>query len=277
MSASSATTVGLTRNWAITDYERSLVMMNDYRLIAEFARMSKEDRWPLLIAEAEAAAAHIRRVLPPALERFPHVVLVTHVPPFRDACWHQGAISDDEWLPHFTSKAMGDALLAIMRDHPTRRLTVLCGHTHGRGEARPAENMLVLTGGAEYGSPGDRTRLRIRVKPAFVMTIDRDDWRPTANWQALRRRAAMLAQLRAFFERHGFLEVETPLVSADTVVDRHLDPFSVVLPGMGQGAERRLWLQTSPEFAMKRLLAAGGEAIYQVTRAFRQDELGQWA
>jgi lysyl-tRNA synthetase class 2 len=107
------------------------------------------------------------------------------------------------------------------------------------------------------------------------MTTDRDDWRPTANWQVLRRRAAMLAQLRAFFERHGLLEVETPLVSADTVVDRHLDPFSVFMPGAGGEARPRLWLQTSPEFAMKRLLAAGGEAIYQVTRAFRRDEQGQ--
>jgi 3',5'-cyclic-AMP phosphodiesterase len=80
-------------------------------------------------------------------------VLATHVPPFRDACWHEGTISDDEWLPHFTSKAMGDALLEIMRDHPAQELTVLCGHTHGRGEARLAENILVLTGGAEYGSP----------------------------------------------------------------------------------------------------------------------------
>jgi Icc protein len=142
--------------WAdarLGDYERSLVMMNDYRLIAEFASMSKEARWPLLKAEADAAADHIRRVLPLALARFPRVVLATHVPPFREACWHEGQISDDEWLPHFTSKAMGDALLEIMSDHPTRELTVLCGHTHGRGEARPAPNILVLTGGAEYGSP----------------------------------------------------------------------------------------------------------------------------
>ncbi len=142
--------------WAdarLGDYERSLVMMNDYRLIAEFASMSKETRWPLLKAAADAAAEHIRRVLPTALARFPRVVLATHVPPFRDACWHEGRISDDEWLPHFTSKAMGDALLDVMRDYPTQELTVLCGHTHGRGQARPTPNILVLTGGAEYGSP----------------------------------------------------------------------------------------------------------------------------
>jgi lysyl-tRNA synthetase class 2 len=100
----------------------------------------------------------------------------------------------------------------------------------------------------------------------------RDDWRPTASWPALRRRAALLAKLRGFFERHGFLEVETPILSADTVVDRHLDPFPV--PLAVPGAKTRLWLQTSPEFAMKRLMAAGAEAIYQVTRAFRRHEQG---
>ena len=142
--------------WAdarLGDYERSLVMMNDYRLIAEFARMSKQERWPHLWREADAAAEHIRSVLPAALERFPRVVMLTHVPPFRDACWHNGQISDDEWLPHFTSKAMGDALVAIMREHPGRELIVLCGHTHGRGEARPASNIVVYTGAAEYGAP----------------------------------------------------------------------------------------------------------------------------
>lgn len=93
-------------------------------------------------------------------------------------------------------------------------------------------------------------------------------FRPTANWQRLRFRAELLHRLREFFRQHGFLEVETPLLSTDTVVDRHLDPFPVEV-----GA-RTYWLQTSPEFAMKRLLAVGGRAIYQVTRAFRLDEQG---
>ena len=80
----------------------------------------------------------------------------------------------------------------------------------------------------------------------------------------------MLASVREFFRRRAFLEVETPLLSADTVVDRHLDPMAV---GVAE-PPRRMWLQTSPEFGMKRLLAAGGEAIYQITRAFRCGESG---
>jgi len=107
-----------------------------------------------------------------------------------------------------------------------------------------------------------------------------DDFHPTASWKNLRLRAELLRRLRAFFEDRGFLEVETPILSADTVVDRHLDPFFTEF-SEGSGRPRRLWLQTSPEFAMKRLLADAhskhdqrGEAIYQVTRAFRLGEQG---
>jgi len=104
----------------------------------------------------------------------------------------------------------------------------------------------------------------------------RDDFGPTASWENLRLRAELLGRVREFFGQQGFLEVETPVLSADTVVDRHLDPFCVAPDGesSGTGSARRLWLQTSPEFAMKRLVAAGGKAIYQVTRAFRQGEQG---
>ena len=98
--------------------------------------------------------------------------------------------------------------------------------------------------------------------------MNRDDFRPTADWNALRLRAELLHRVRSFFCDRGFLEVDTPLLSADTVIDRHLDPFAV------QVGQSTYWLQTSPEFAMKRLLAAGAEAIYQVTKAFRQEELG---
>jgi elongation factor P--(R)-beta-lysine ligase len=99
---------------------------------------------------------------------------------------------------------------------------------------------------------------------------------PSASLVNLRLRAELLGRLREFFQARGFLEVETPILSADVVVDRHLDAMSTVLahevrrPDVG----RRLWLQTSPEFGMKRLLSGGATAIYQVTRAFRNGEIG---
>ena len=103
------------------------------------------------------------------------------------------------------------------------------------------------------------------------------DFLPTASLDCLARRAELLRRLRRLFDERGFIEVETPLLSADTVVDTHLDPLGVTLfddprrPGTGHA----MWLQTSPEFGMKRLLAAGATAIYQVTRAFRGGERGR--
>ena len=104
----------------------------------------------------------------------------------------------------------------------------------------------------------------------------RTDFLPTASLLMLQRRALLLAQVRKFFDSRGFFEVETPLLSHDTVVDRHLDPLAVTLFSDPRQPEvgRKLWLQTSPEFGMKRLLAAGATAIYQITRAFRGGEAG---
>lgn len=135
------------------DYWGSAVRLNDWRLIDEFAGLDGQRRLALLHALGDEAGAHFRTLLPGALSRFRNVLVVTHVPPFRQACLYQGQISDDNWLPHFTCKAVGDALVEAMSAHPDRRMTVLCGHTHGAGEAQILPNLCVLTGRAEYGKP----------------------------------------------------------------------------------------------------------------------------
>ncbi len=96
------------------------------------------------------------------------------------------------------------------------------------------------------------------------------DFLATASLETLRQRAKIIRSIRQFFDQREFLEVETPLLSHDTVVDRYLDPFEV------QVATNKppMYLQTSPEFGMKRLLAGGAEKIFQITRAFRRDEAG---
>ena len=103
-----------------------------------------------------------------------------------------------------------------------------------------------------------------------ISACNRTNYQPTAEVSTLQRRSELLAQVRAFFCDHGFDEVETPLLSIDTVVDRHLFPIPVVIH------DETFWLQTSPEFHMKRLLANGMKAIYQITRAFRNDEKGPY-
>jgi Icc-related predicted phosphoesterase len=130
--------------WAdarLGDYEKSVVSMQDFRLIGDFVGLGKAARLPLLHALGDEAADHIRRVLPAALAQFDEVVLLTHLPPLREACWHEGQTSDDDWAPFFTCRAVGDAILEIMPGHPRQQLLVLCGHTHGSGVAHPLPNV----------------------------------------------------------------------------------------------------------------------------------------
>lgn len=96
------------------------------------------------------------------------------------------------------------------------------------------------------------------------------DFLPTADLDTLRLRARVLAGIRAFFDSRGYFEVDTPLLSHDRVIDANLEPITV--PCAHQG--RDLYLQTSPEFAMKRLLVAGATAIYQLDKVFRRHERG---
>jgi predicted phosphohydrolase len=101
-------------------------------------------------AEAEALRSQLASIEPPR-----ELIVLTHVPPFPEACWHQGKQSSPDWLPWFTCVAVGEVLLAYARDHASStQLTVLCGHTHGVGEFRAAENLLVRTGGWPPGVQG---------------------------------------------------------------------------------------------------------------------------
>jgi lysyl-tRNA synthetase class 2 len=98
------------------------------------------------------------------------------------------------------------------------------------------------------------------------------NWRPTATLATLRLRAQALAETRAFFAARQVLEVDTPLLVRHAVTDVHIHSAQVQLPGH-DGA---LFLHTSPEYAMKRLLAAASGDIYQIAHVVRGDERGRW-
>ncbi|MDM8000257.1 MAG: metallophosphoesterase [Dehalococcoidia bacterium] len=131
----------------------SEIYLSDYSLIEEFIGLSAGERFQKLNQLGDEAADYFRKMLPPALEGFPNLILLTHVPPFRESCWYEGHISGDEYLPHFACKAVGDEIIRAAESHPQCLLTVLCGHTHGQGEAFILPNLHVKTGGAEYGRP----------------------------------------------------------------------------------------------------------------------------
>ncbi len=102
---------------------------------------------------------------------------------------------------------------------------------------------------------------------------DHHAWRPAATIETLRLRAELIASIRIFFAQRNVLEVETPALSAAGSTDPNIEPVTARVRALG---ERRHYLMTSPEYSMKRLLAAGSGDIFQVCRVFRDGELGRW-
>ena len=148
--------------WAdarLGDFDGSDVILNDFLLIEELSRwkdantLDKPALQQALQALGDEAAGYLRNVLTPAAEKYRHVIVATHVPPFREAAWHQGGPSADDYLPFFSCKAVGDVLPEAAQAHPACQILVLCGHTHGGGEIQVAENLRVVTGPADYGHP----------------------------------------------------------------------------------------------------------------------------
>ncbi len=143
-------------SWAdarMGDYATSEVMLNDYIQIDDFIGLDKEARRRKLNMLGDTAADYFREILPRALATHEHVYVVTHIPPYRESCWHDGAATSEDFLPHYSCQAVGEALREVMATRPDRRITVLCGHTHGASQACVLDNLIVMTGGAEYGKP----------------------------------------------------------------------------------------------------------------------------
>ena len=114
-------------------------------------------------------------------------------------------------------------------------------------------------------------------------------WQPTLTWQNAQKRAQVLQQIRNFFADRNVIEVETPALSLGTVTDVHLDAFACRYDFLSTRfvshrfhsdssaqSSTNLYLQTSPEFHMKRLLASGYGCIFQIAKAFRHEEAGRY-
>ncbi len=148
--------------WAdarLGDFDASEVILNDYLLIDDLRHwhdlvtLDRETLGQHLRRLGDEAAACFRTVLPEALDRFQRVVVATHIPPFGEACRHDGRPANDHWLPHFSCAAVGEVLREHMQRRPDREMLVLCGHTHGGADVQILENLRVLSGQAEYGKP----------------------------------------------------------------------------------------------------------------------------
>ncbi len=133
----------------------SQIQLSDWQLIGEFdsVRYDRAARIELLqeLGTAEAfALGELLAHAPPSDE----LLILTHVPPFPEACVYDGMQSEPAWLPWFTCIATGEVLAEYARAHPTKRITVLCGHSHGAGVCHPEPNLEVRTGGWPPGIEG---------------------------------------------------------------------------------------------------------------------------
>lgn len=137
----------------------SQVQLSDWQLIDDFepVRYDRAARITLLndLGTAEAFVLGELLARAPASET---LVVLTHVPPFPEACVYGGAQSEPAWLPWFTCIATGEVLAEYARAHPQKQIIVLCGHAHGVGVYKPEPNLEVRTGGwatgdDEYGNP----------------------------------------------------------------------------------------------------------------------------
>jgi predicted phosphohydrolase len=131
------------------------VQLSDWDLIDDFkrARTDREAR----IAVLQRLGANEGRALRDQLARAPdspELLVLTHVPPFPEACIYDGAQSEPGYLPWFTCITTGEVLLAHARSHPHTRITVLCGHSHGAGTFSAAPNLEIRTGGWPRGVEG---------------------------------------------------------------------------------------------------------------------------
>jgi predicted phosphohydrolase len=140
-------------NWWASKLE-----MTDYQIIAELGPIlayAKDEKWAAIQKYSQESADYIYRVGTMVLKMSSteKLFVATHVPPFAEASVYRGQQSDATWLPHFSSKLMGDALRKLGAENLDKRIIVLCGHTHGKGLCYPEANIVCHTGYAQYGNP----------------------------------------------------------------------------------------------------------------------------
>jgi predicted phosphohydrolase len=135
------------------DPQGTAVELSDFFLVEELAGLSRAKLIEAVNRLGDEAAARLAPKLDEAAVAGRGVIVVTHVPPFREAAWYQGRPSDDDWVPWFASRAVGETILRAAGAHPTVEFIVLCGHSHGSGVYSAADNVVVHTAGAQYGAP----------------------------------------------------------------------------------------------------------------------------
>lgn len=170
--------MALTQNTAVVGHDgwydcgygnvaRSTFFMSDWIAIGDFARFSggreymmrnsapKNKNEIIAVAKgfAKEAVQHVHDGIKGAARNFKHIIILTHVPPFRESHIYKGAPADEGSLPWYTSQMMGELLLQAAKSYPNVNFTVLCGHTHEAYVGQHAPNLWCRVGHSEYGTP----------------------------------------------------------------------------------------------------------------------------
>lgn len=139
------------------DFFNSPVQINDSRLISDLflaKLLSKNNLQKKMSELADADANTLNKNLSYGISPSTEAVFIcVHVPPFPESCTFEGEPTDKDWLPFYSSKAIGDVILAWAKKYPQIEFTVFCGHTHSRHEHSPLKNLKVKVGQATYGHP----------------------------------------------------------------------------------------------------------------------------
>lgn len=135
---------------------RSRIVLNDFLLINDLSlpyQYNKDLFLQTIVERAKLLAYELGEQLKQAVEAYDKIIIATHVPPYMETCWHEGKISDRDWLPWFTSKATGDIIDRFVENYPNKKFMTLCGHVHSKGIYYHRDNSIVYTGAAEYYNP----------------------------------------------------------------------------------------------------------------------------
>jgi len=131
----------------------TLVKSRDHHSIGDFRDLSRHDIFIRMNQLGKESAGYFRSVMPYALSRFSNLVVCTHAPPFPEASQFNRKVCGWNHLPHFCNLAAGKAIAGITKNHPNRRVTVVCGHTHCSARVDILDNLRVYVGGAKRGCP----------------------------------------------------------------------------------------------------------------------------
>jgi len=131
----------------------TLVKSRDHHSIGDFRDLPRYDIFIRMNQLGKESAGYFRRVMPYALSRFSNLIICTHAPPFPEASQFDRKVCGWTHLPHFCNLAAGKAIAGITKNHPNRRVTVVCGHTHCSARVDILDNLRVYVGGAKRGCP----------------------------------------------------------------------------------------------------------------------------